>query len=66
MNITPKKRVFRTIVQTTLGVLAAVPAAVALLPITASVALAVCGVAGAATILISAAQNAYDASHGDV
>jgi hypothetical protein len=66
MNVTPRKRVIRTIVQVVVGVCAAIPAAVASLGLSAADAAAITGVAGAVTIIVSAAWNAIDNMHQDV
>lgn len=55
-----KIRALRTALQVIVAVGAAVPAAIALLPISASVALWATGIAGAIVILVSAVQNAAE------
>lgn len=59
--VSPKARVYRTVFQVIVAVLVAVPAAVVLLPVSAGVASAVVGFAGAATVIVSAIQNALNA-----
>lgn len=59
----PLQRVYRTIAQVLLAVCAAIPAAVALVDIPASVAVKVSGIAGALTIIVSAAHNAVNAQN---
>lgn len=60
--VSPRVRVIRTAIQTLVAVCAAVPAAIALLPVKAEHAAWVTGIAGAAVIVVSAAQNAWEAS----
>ena len=64
-TVTPRRRTFRTAVQVTVAVFAAVPAAVGVLGLPASTSAAVVGIAGALVILVSAAQNAFDESVGN-
>lgn len=61
-SVSPTRRVIRTAVQVVLAVLIAIPAAVAVLPLSAAAATTSIGIAGALTVLISAAWNAYDRS----
>lgn len=60
----PKRRTWRTVAQVAIATLVAVPSAVALLPISAAVAVWVVGISGAAVILASAAVNAVDERTG--
>lgn len=53
--------VVRTIVQVLLAVAVAIPAAVALLPVSAAVSAGVVGVAGALVVVVTAVQNALEA-----
>lgn len=62
-TVTPVQRIVRTAVQVVLAVLIAIPAAVAVLPLSAAAATKSIGIAGALTIVISAAWNAYDRAH---
>lgn len=63
--MTPTVRFVRTATQVLLAVLAAVPAAVTLLDdLETALAAKIVGLAGAAVILISAAQNAWESSTG--
>ena len=57
----PRQRVYRTILQVVLAVLAAIPAAVALIDIPATTAAKVTGIAGAAAIIASAVHNTINA-----
>jgi len=58
--VSPKTRVLRTICQVMLAVGAAIPAAIALLPLNAEDAAWCIGIAGAFTIIVSAIHNAID------
>jgi len=60
----PARRLVRTICQVVIAVGAAVPAAVALLPIDTETALAAGGIAGCAVILVSALQNGLNDVRG--
>lgn len=65
----PKRRTWRTVVQTVLAVLVAVPSAVAALTqagveLSVRATALVVGIAAALVILISAAQNAWDQRKG--
>jgi hypothetical protein len=56
----PLTRWYRTIIQVVLAVLAAIPAVVAALDLPAETATKVVGMAGAAVIVVSAIQNAFN------
>lgn len=59
--IGPKQRVWRTVYQTVIAVGVAVPTAAALLPINAAQSAWAVGISGAIVVLVSAAQNAWNA-----
>lgn len=61
---TPARRLVRTVLQTIVAVCAAVPAAVALLPLDPAEAAWPVGIAGAGVILVSAIQNGLDDVRG--
>lgn len=61
---TPTRRVVRTVLQTIIAVCAAVPAAVALLPLDPAEAAWPVGIAGAAVIVVSAIQNGLEDVRG--
>lgn len=62
--LSPSRRVLRTVAQVVLALAGAIPAAIALLPIPASVAAWAVGIAGATVILVTALQNALEAITG--
>lgn len=59
--MTAASRILRTIAQVIVAVCAAVPAAVALLDISATTSAKIVGIAGAVVVLVTAAQNALEA-----
>lgn len=59
--MTAASRILRTIAQVIVAVAAAIPAAIALLPVDADVAAWCVGIAGAIVIIVTAAQNALEA-----
>lgn len=63
-RMTPQRRVGRTAVQVLLAVFAAIPTAVATLPVSAELAAKIVGVAAAVVLLVNAAWNAYEAATG--
>lgn len=61
-RLSPLERVIRTLYQVILAVGAAIPAAVALLPVDAALATKAVGIAGATVLLVTAAWNGLEAA----